>query len=103
MFAPLTYIKFTVSASDVAASTQPSSDSVPVSSLDSVSVSTSAVAPSFRRATVFPSPASTVKDMQVEEQSMHLQLFRFNRAELSQKLENRLSCVRFDFLVAWLT
>ena len=91
MFAPLTYIKFTVSASDVAASTHPSSDSAPVSSLDSVSVSSSAFAPSFRRATVFPSPASTVKDMQAEEQSMHLQLFRFNRAELSQKLENRLN------------
>ncbi len=91
MFAPLTYIKFPEPVSDAASSTQRSSDSHPVSSFDSVSVPTSAVAPTFRRATVFPSPASTVEDMQKEEQSMHLQLFRFNRAELSQKLENRLN------------
>ena len=38
----------------------------------------------------FPSPASTVDSMRDEEKEMHLQLFRFNRAELSQILEKQI-------------
>ena len=42
------------------------------------------------QAVVHPSLASTIKDLQEQEKMMHLQLFRFNRSELRQKLELRL-------------
>jgi hypothetical protein len=39
---------------------------------------------------VFPCVAPTIDSLREQEKLMHLQLFRFNRAELSQMLENRL-------------
>ncbi len=43
-----------------------------------------------RKVVIFPSRASTIDDMRKEEKEMHLQLFRFNRAELSQILEKQI-------------
>ncbi len=83
LFAPLTYIKFEDikerASSDVQTTAGHSQRQAP---------HTTTI---VRRACVFPSPAPTIKDMLEEEQGMHLQLFRFNRAELSTILEKSMN------------
>lgn len=74
MFAPLAYVKF--------------NEQIPEP--ETVVVNGKNIVKETRKVSVYPCPSPTIDGLREQEQCMHLQLFLFNRSELSQSLEMRL-------------